>query len=287
MSVVYTARYRIRETECDAYGHLNNAHYARYMQEAAFEASAAVGYSKARYESINRAWVARETRLEYLLPLFAGDEITIKTWVADFRGVRSLRQYEFWRDDDLTARASTDWVFLVSETAAVVAVPDDIAVAYSGGEKLPRLPRPAFPTPPVAPVGAFTLRCRAEWRDIDAMQHVNNAAYLNYIEDSAIQAASHYGWPPSRTLAEGMAMVVRKHHIEYLQPALMNDALDITTWFFDVRRFAAMRHYTIQRASDGVLLAQAQSHWVAVNFETGKPVRVPAQFVVDLAPNMA
>ena len=38
----YTSTYQIRFYECDTIGHLNNANYLKLMQEAAFEASAAV-----------------------------------------------------------------------------------------------------------------------------------------------------------------------------------------------------------------------------------------------------
>ncbi len=36
--------FRVRSYECDGYGHVNHANYLRYMQEAAFDASAAAGY---------------------------------------------------------------------------------------------------------------------------------------------------------------------------------------------------------------------------------------------------
>ena len=33
--------FRVRYSECDSLGHVNNTHYLRYMQETAFDASAA------------------------------------------------------------------------------------------------------------------------------------------------------------------------------------------------------------------------------------------------------
>lgn len=289
MAVVHKSQFVVREYECDSYGHLNNANYLRYMQEAAFEASAAVGYSKARYEQLGRLWLARETIIDYLQPLYAGDVLEITTWVADFRQVRSLRRYEFRRagEDALVAQASTDWVYMDRAAGQVMPVPLEIAAAYSGSDSVERLPRKPFPTPPPAPAGVFNLRQRVEWRDIDAAEHLNNAAYLNYIEEAAIHAAAHYGWPISRSRAAGFAMVARRHHIEYLQPAKLADELDVTTWLFDVRRTSAIRHYRITRPADGAMLAQAQTLWVAVSLETGKPLRVPEQFVRDFAPNIA
>jgi len=287
MSIINTAQFKIRDYECDAYGHLNHANYIRLMQEAAFDASTAVGYPKDRYEAMQRLWLARETEIEYRAPLFYGDTVTIRTWVADFRQVRSLRIYEFYRGEELVAQAQTDWVYMDRETGKVVPVPLEVVAAYAGDDPVQRLPRNGFPPPPNAPNGAYTLRKRVEWRDIDGAQHLNNAAYFNYIEDCAIQVAAHFGWPSSRTMGAGLALVAHRHHIEYREPGLMDDEIDITTWLFNVKRASATRHYNFVRARDGALLAQAQTQWAAISLETGKPVRVPADFVADFGPNIA
>jgi acyl-CoA thioester hydrolase len=284
MSIVHVQPFTVREYECDAYGHLNNANYARFMQEAAFAASTAVGYPKERYEALGRLWLARATEIEFLQPVFYGERIEVKTWVIDFRHVRSLRQYEFYRGDELVAQARTDWVYMDRATEQVRPVPPEIIQAYSGSAVLARRPRPAFPEPPPPPAGAFTLRKRVEWRDIDGMQHLNNAAYFNYIEDCGIQVARHYGWPLPRYRAAGFAMIARRHHIVYERPAALDDELDITTWLFNARRTSALRHYEITRA--GERIARAQTLWVAVSLETGRPLRPPADYADDFAPNI-
>ena len=47
-SVMHTSFFRVRQYECDAYGHLNNVNYIRYLQEAIVEANASTGYTLAR-----------------------------------------------------------------------------------------------------------------------------------------------------------------------------------------------------------------------------------------------
>ncbi len=64
MPQTHTSTFRVRFYECDAFGHVNNATYLRYMQEAAFDASTAVGYSPAHYAEMNRQWLVRETDIE-------------------------------------------------------------------------------------------------------------------------------------------------------------------------------------------------------------------------------
>jgi acyl-CoA thioester hydrolase len=286
MSIVHSSHFVVREYECDAYGHLNQANYARYMQESALAASAAVGYSRARYEALNRLWLARRTEIEYLQPLYYDDTVTIKTWVADFRQVRSLRRYEFFREGVLVARAATDWVYLVRDSGMLISPSEELIAAYNGDDTLISLPRETFPAPPPAPVGAFTLRKRVEWRDIDSLHHLNNAAYFNYLEDCAREVSRQLGWPSNRLLAAKIAMVIRRQLIDYKLPVPLDDEVDISTWLYDVRRFSAMRYYKLTRVSDGAMIAQAQAQWVSVNTETGKPIRVPEQMLADFAPNI-
>ncbi len=110
MSVVHHETFRVRYCERDAYGHLNNINYLRRMQEAAFGASATIGYDFARYDEIGHLWLVRETDIEYLAPLEYGDEVEVKTWMMDMRRFHSRRACEFTdtRTGRLAARASTD-----------------------------------------------------------------------------------------------------------------------------------------------------------------------------------
>ncbi len=289
MPPTHTSTFTIRYYECDAYEHLNQANYARLMQETAFEASAAVGYSKQVYEEMGYLWLARETEIEYLQPCFYGDTLEVTTWVADFRQVRSIRQYEFRKagSDEVVARGRTDWVYLHRESGRISPIPPAMAEAFSGGEKVSPTPRPPFPKAPPPPAGVYTLRKRVEWRDIDSARHLNNAAYLNYVEDCGIQAARHYHWSMERAAQENMAIIARSQRIAYRQPALLDDEIDVHTWLFAVKRISATRHYDIQRASDGALLAQVQTRLAAVDMATGRPQRMPPRYLDDFAPNIA
>ena len=290
MPLTHVRTFRVRHYECDGYGHVNNANYLRYMQETAFDASAAAGYDIARYAAMGHHWLIRETDIEYTHPLRYGDTVQVKTWVADFQRVRSRRAYEFRLDGsgELVARASTDWVFLDDATGRPAPIPPEMMAAfYPEGlpESLP--PRERLAPAPPPPPGVFRARRRVEWRDIDPAGHVNNAVYLAYIEDCGIQVAAAYGWPMARMAAEGFALVARRHQIEYKQPAVLDDELELATWVSDVKRVTVTRHYTVTRLSDGALLAQARTHWVWADVKTGRPIRVPSHFMADFAPNVA
>ena len=290
MPLIHLRTFRVRHCECDAYGHVHRANYLDYMQEAAFDASAAAGYDRARYDAMGLYWLVRETDIEYLYPLRYGDSVQVKTWVSDFRRVRSRRAYELRlaESSELAARASTDWVFLDSATGRPASIPQGMMAAFfpeGVPEQAP--PRSRFPAAPKPPPGVFRLRRRVEWRDIDPAQHVNNAVYLAYLEDCAIQAAAAQGWPQPRMRAEGFAIVARRYQIEYRQPGVLGDELELATWVSDVEHTTAVRHYTVTRVSDGALLARARVLWGAADVETEQPIPVPSTFVADLGPNIS
>jgi acyl-CoA thioester hydrolase len=294
MPLVHRRTFRVRHYECDAYGHVNHANYLRYMQETALEASAAVGYDEARYLAMGTLWLIRETDIEYLRALRYGENVEVTTWVGDFRRVRSRRFYELRLADtgEMIARANTDWVYIERHGEKPIAVPQEMVEAFAppgiGDDTLEEsIARKRFPAAPPPPPGIFTMQRRVEWRDIDGAQHVNNATYLNYMEECGILAAQAVGWSMGRMRGEGYAIVARRHQIEYRQQAKLGEELAISTYLSDVRRSTATRHYIMTRAEDGALIAQARTLWVLIDLETNSPLRIPATFYDDFAESIA
>jgi acyl-CoA thioester hydrolase len=289
MPLVHERVFRVRHYECDAYGHVNHANYLRYMQEAAMDASAAAGYDIPRYIEMKRQWFIRETDIGYRRPLTYGDSIIVKTWVADFRRVRSRRAYELRlvTTGEIVAEAHTDWVYLDTETQRPITIPPEMITAFwpegLPGEG-PR--RDPFPTGAPPPPGIFTMRRQVEWHDLDGAGHVNNAMYMAYLEECGVRVAAAHGWPMARMFEAGFGIVARHYRIEYQQSARFGDELELATWISDVRRSSAVRSYTITRVSDGALVARAHVTWVWIDLETGRPIRVPADFIADFAPNI-
>ncbi|MBK9055455.1 MAG: thioesterase family protein [Chloroflexi bacterium] len=288
MPLIHEQTFPVRYDDCDPYGHVNHVAYLRLMQEVAFAASAAAGYDFARYQQSGRTWLIRETDIEYLQPLHYGDSVTIKTWVVDFRRVRSRRAYEFYRagTTDCVARASTEWVFLDAQTLRPATIPPEMMLAFfPEGAPEPATRRPRMAELPPPPPHVFVQVRRVEWRDLDMVGHVNNANYMAYLEDCAIQVAAACGWPLSRMSEKGFAIIARRYQIEYHQSAYLGDDLAVSTWFASHRPASASRYYTITRPADGALIVRAQARWAWVARETGRPQRIPSDFLADFASN--
>ena len=272
MPIVHHETFPVRYWECNALGHLSSTNYFRWMQEAAFAASAAVGYDWARYREMGYVWLVRETDIRYLRPLRYGDRVDLRTWVLDFRRSRSRRAYEFASVDtgQPAATAVTDWVYVDARTVQPATVPARMQAAFCpdgppGGVP----PRERFPASPDAPADVFSIGRQVEWHDIDMMWHVNNAVYLAYVEEAGVRLAEAHGWSAERMTEEHSAILTRRHRIEYRQAARMGDDLDIATWYSDTRRATAVRHCLVRRAEDGELLARAQIHCAWIDLSTG------------------
>ena len=148
MEPVYRLEIIVPVSAVDGNRHVNNVAYVQWMQDAAIQHSAATGCTRMT-EAIGATWVARMHRIEYLSPAFAGEAITVLTWVADFRKVRSLRRYKFIRaaDQKTLAHGETDWVLVDAATGRPRAIPSEMANLF---EMVPDEPHNAPRKPPAS-----------------------------------------------------------------------------------------------------------------------------------------
>ncbi|MGO8927656.1 MAG: acyl-CoA thioesterase [Limisphaerales bacterium] len=131
MEPVYRVEILVPAEAVDRNRHVNNVTYVQWMQDTAIQHSAATGCTRMT-EAIGATWVARMHRIEYLRPAFAGEAITVLTWVADFRKVRSLRRYKFVRtaDQKVLAQGETDWVLVDVATGRPRGIPVEMAKLF-------------------------------------------------------------------------------------------------------------------------------------------------------------
>ena len=113
--------------------------------------------------------------------------------------------------------------------------------------------------------------------EIDGLGHANNVVYLHWMINAAVAHSAAQGWTGERYQELGTGWVVRRHEIDYLQPAYAGEEIVVRTWVADMRRVQSKRRFEIQRVHDGVKLAEATTNWAFINFQTGAPARIPAE----------
>jgi acyl-CoA thioester hydrolase len=115
--------------------------------------------------------------------------------------------------------------------------------------------------------------------EIDDQGHVNNLAYLKWMQSAAVAHSAAQGWPPERYREVRAGWVVRSHRIEYLLPAFASQQIVVHTWVADFRKISSLRKYKITRPSDSAVLAVAETNWVFVSLDHRVPRRVPSELI--------
>jgi len=112
---------------------------------------------------------------------------------------------------------------------------------------------------------------------IDMNRHLNNLAYLRWMQDIAVEHSAAQGWPVRRYLETGTTWVVRSHFIEYLRPAFAGDNIAVHTWVSAMGESSSPRRYLFARNGDDHILARAETQWVYVDLASGRPLRIPGE----------
>ena len=114
----------------------------------------------------------------------------------------------------------------------------------------------------------FTVNMVVCKEDIDELGHANNAAYVRWLERCAWQHSEALGLSLADYRRLDRAMVVLRHEIDYLAASYLGDG-----------KLRLTRHFQICRLSDGATLLRAQSTFVCMALSSGKPKRMPPEFL--------
>lgn len=118
----------------------------------------------------------------------------------------------------------------------------------------------------------FSHRFSVEKSDIDVQGHVNNVAFVRWIQDVAV---AHWFSITTEEMREKYTWVVLRHEIDYKKQAFENEEVTAITWVGEPTRISWERFTEIRRGED--LLVQARSVWCLIDRETSKPTRITSE----------
>lgn len=112
---------------------------------------------------------------------------------------------------------------------------------------------------------------------IDENGHVNNVAYVQWMQDIAVEHYDSIGGIQAQ--GPDATWVVREHRVEYLLPAFEGEEIEIRTWVENIRRVRSLRKYEFARMSDGKTLVRGETDWVFVDMRSGRPLAIPKDVI--------
>jgi acyl-CoA thioester hydrolase len=117
-------------------------------------------------------------------------------------------------------------------------------------------------------------------KHIYVMGHTNNVVYVSWLEDVAWghSQALGLGWEKYSEL--NRAMVARRHEVDYLAATFAGDTLVMGTWITENdQKLSIARRYQLIRPEDGVSALRGCTKWVCVAIDSGRPKRMPPEFI--------
>ena len=125
---------------------------------------------------------------------------------------------------------------------------------------------------------AFRMDLVIQPGDIDALSHVNNAVYLQWVQDVS---AAHWFELSTPDIRGQYAWVVLRREIDYLKSAKWGDELYALTWVGETAGFKSVRFVNIFNKQND-LLVRASTTWCMIDTRQFKPARLTPEILAIL-----
>ena len=136
-------------------------------------------------------------------------------------------------------------------------------------------------TVPTATAFVFCHPIEITTQDIDAMGHVNNAVYLQWVQEAVVRYWQHRSPPQAQT---ELLWVALKHVIVYRLPLFLEDQVEAHVMATATRGTRASFTTLFKRGDN--LVAEARSSWCCVDATTRRPRRIASDIARAFLPNV-
>ena len=123
---------------------------------------------------------------------------------------------------------------------------------------------------------SHTSQIKVRGFHLDIYQHVNNARYLEFLEEARWEYLEDTG-DLEYFQSLGLAWVIVNININYRASATMGQTLDVTTALSKVGGKSAVFNQVITLAGTDTIVADADITFVLLNQKTGKPVKIEGE----------
>lgn len=261
MAYRFEQTYRVRYDECNLYGLVTPVAVLRYLQDiAALDAvqSTLIGTGD---------WVARRTIMEFHAPIPARAHLRLQTYPLGFTKVTAWRGYDLLLAGDagnepqLAVKARTLWVYLDARGRPTRIPPDMLTIWMPPGTTLVLPPdEETWPTFPAQP--QFETNAPVRFSDLDVMGHMNNAAYVELLDNATWEIFTQNGLLPQQAHSYPAPLY---YDIEYAASARPGETLQVHSWFEPIGSVTPLADQTFERLqrvqTDATVLVRARSRW--------------------------
>ena len=122
----------------------------------------------------------------------------------------------------------------------------------------------------------FELTFTALREHIDELGHVNNAVWVQWIQQVAV---AHWDAVADPAHKHAYFWVVVRHEIDYLRAAHDGYTVTARTWVGDAPQGARFDRFVEFTGADGKICVRAKTQWAIIDKALGRPIRVPPEVI--------
>ena len=122
----------------------------------------------------------------------------------------------------------------------------------------------------------FRMAFTAQPADIDELGHVNNAVWVQWIQEIAV---AHWRAVALPEHDAAYFWVVVRHEIDYLRAAVEGDRVTARTWVGEAPQGARFDRFVELAGNDGRTCVKARTSWAIIDKAAGRPIRVPPHVI--------
>jgi acyl-CoA thioester hydrolase len=121
----------------------------------------------------------------------------------------------------------------------------------------------------------FSTALEVRWRDVDALGHVNNAVYFNYLEQARLHYMRELGFLPPNAIQVGI--IIAEAGCRFKSPLRLGEQVTVRARVSEFRRTSFIFEYRIE-GEDGRLAATARTVQVCYDYEGQRPGPIPDEW---------
>lgn len=133
----------------------------------------------------------------------------------------------------------------------------------------------------------FSATMEVRWRDLDALNHVNNAVYFTYLEQARVRYLRELGLVPDTP--SGIGFILAEAHCQFKSPLTLGERVTVHIRVSELRRSSFVFEYRME-GGDGRLAAEAWTAQVCYDYGDQHPVPMPNEWrevVVAFEPTLS
>jgi acyl-CoA thioester hydrolase len=132
----------------------------------------------------------------------------------------------------------------------------------------------------------FSTTTEVRWRDLDALNHVNNAVYFTYLEQARVHYMRELGVLPETP--SGIGFILAEAQCQFKSPLTLGERVIVYIRVSELRNSSFLFEYRVE-GEDQRLAAEARSTQVCYDYENKCPVPISDEWreaIVSFEPGL-